>query len=179
MIEEKTLPAWFNERIEPWLDGDLAGGEAALFEARLADDKTLRREVQRARALRQELAALPGLKAPRNLSRKVLEMTGAEPRVPLWGWATGAAMAASLALVVTLSPTLFPDATVDTGGLAENTAPGLELSDEELARATAELRLALGYLDRAGEVAARQVGAQTATRAVQPVTLLPRDGETI
>ncbi len=173
-MTDKQLPTWFDERIEAWLDDELSGSEAALFEARLATDPLLEREIERATRLGAQLQDLPGLQAPSSLSRNVMEITGnsfALPKLafPAWGWSLGGACAAALALMVTLGPAVLP------GG-----EPELQPTAQELAKARADLALALGYVDQAGNMAARQLGGQAGALTVrgllEPARRLNSDG---
>ena len=173
-MTEQQLPNWFDERIEAWLDGELSGSEAALFESRLATDPRLEREVDRAMNLSAQLKELPSLAPPSSLTRGVMEMTGSGfslPRLalPAWGWSLGGACAAALALMVTLGPVWQRGAEAD-----------LQPTAQELAKARADLALALGYVDQAGDMAARQLGTQagavTARSLLEPARRVNNDG---
>ncbi|MFK7957222.1 MAG: hypothetical protein AB8B96_14090 [Lysobacterales bacterium] len=171
-MTEQSLPNWFDERIELWLDGELQGSEAALFEARLASDPLLEREVARATTLTSRLADLPSLKAPSAIQRSVMEMTGAGwslPSLPAWGWSLGGACAAALVLLVTVGPgnpvlenSDFPEtvAVVEQASGLPGELPSELPSEMVLAKARADLALALSYIDQAGDMAARQLGAR-------------------
>lgn len=172
-MTEQQLPNWFDERIEAWLDGDLSRSEAALFESRLASDPLLEREVERAMRLTAQLGELPSLAPPSSLTRSVKEMTGSGfslPRLalPAWGWSLGGACAAALALMVTLGPVGQPG---QTDG---------QPTPQQLAKARADLALALGYVDQAGDMAARQLGTQagavTVRSLLEPARRINSDG---
>lgn len=135
---------WFDERIEPYLDGVLPEAERRLFEAHLKLDPVLAAELSRARRISGALAALPRLKCPSDVRRRVLEITAARPfTARRWAWAGAAAALAAIALTVAL-----------------RTPPDRGPSAAELAQARAEVALALAYLDRAGRLAGREVGDQ-------------------
>lgn len=160
-MTENAVPNWFDERIEAYLDDSLSASETALFEARLASDPQLEREVTRAGRLTAALSELPALKAPRSLRRSVQDMTGSGFTMPAWGWSLGTACAAALVLMVSLNS-------------VSPVGPGLEAepSEQQLAQAMADLELALGYVDQVGDLAARQLGTQagqaTARGLVEP-----------
>ena len=175
-MTEQSLPNWFDERIELWLDGELGASEAALFEARLASDPLLEREVARATNLASQLADLPSLKAPSSIQRSVMEMTGAGwslPSLPNWGWSLGGACAAALVLMVTVglrNPALENSDVSASVVVAD--LPTARPTERQLAKARADLALALGYIDQAGDMAARQLGVRagevTARSLMQP-----------
>ncbi len=166
-MTEQALPNWFDERIEPWLSGDLTGSEAALFEARLATDPLLEREVARATRLSSRLAELPSLKAPSSINRSVREMTGTGfslpglPGLPVWGWSVGGACAAALIAMVAPGPLSF------TNESRPELVASAQPTAGELAKARADLALALGYVDQAGDMAARQLGTRAGAAAAR------------
>lgn len=135
---------WFDQRIEPYLDGALPQAERRLFEARLELDPVLAAELDRARRIGGALAAMPRLKCPSDVRRRVFEITATRPfAARRWAWAGAAAALAAVALAVAL-----------------RTPPQRGPSAAELAQARAEVAVALAYLDRAGRLAGREVGDQ-------------------
>ncbi len=146
---------WFDERIEPYLDGVLPEAERRLFEARLELDGVLAGEVSRARRISGTLAAMPRLKCPSDVRRRVFEITATRPIVPgRWVWAGATAALAAVVLAVAL-----------------RTPPERGPTAAELAQARAEVAVALAYLDRAGRLAGREVGDQWVSGGiVRPVS---------
>ena len=143
---------WYDERVEAWLDDELSTGEARLFEARLAVDPTLTRAVDQAREIQAALTDLPHYRCPTDLSRKVAHIAGARRNhAGRWLGLAAAACVGLLALGVLLQP--------------ETQAP----SAREVHAARQELALALGYLDKAGSSAGRQVGERWINGVLRPV----------
>lgn len=172
-MTDNRLERWYDERVEAYLDDELADNERRLFEARLALDDELARAVRRARRLSVELAQMPSLECPKGLSRRVYQMTRSGPRLPTTGWILGGALSGAVALALALGADRYlqrsdpPLAAPDTSLAAID---GAEIDAAELARARADVALALAYLDRAGQIAAREVGQQVVTRGVlQPM----------
>lgn len=135
------------DRLEAWIDGDLENGEAAAVKAHIDRCESCRAELQLAEAVVVELRALPEFDAPERVLRAVrneTRVTLAEKLRVFFGNvvirpAPAIAAAAAVVLVVlVLSPSPRP------------TEP--EYTDQEVARAVAETRLALAYV---GSVAQR------------------------
>ncbi|MDX1571340.1 MAG: hypothetical protein R3200_12720 [Xanthomonadales bacterium] len=144
---------WYEERVEAYVDGELAGGELRMFEARLELDPDLRASVTSARELQSALGALPRYRCPPDMAAKVARITDTEPR--RWPLRVAAAIAAAgLALGLSLGewPGSSPEPHV--------AAVPEEIPADELAEAREELALALAYLDKAGAAAGREVGSQ-------------------
>jgi len=145
--------AWFEERIEAFIDGELPSTEAVRFEQRLQTDSGLARSVAQARELGQLLHQVQCPRAPAAIKSKVLDDTGTH-----WfnhhsaGWAV--ATAATLALVVSVAwrgqTDLSPPATDTTE---------LQLTAREIARGRQDLAVALAYLDQATVHASRKVSS--------------------
>lgn len=135
----KLESEWARSQIEAYVDGSLAGEDAARMRAALEKDRSLAAAVERARHVRSELRALPEPSAPRGLLWRLLVIPGA-PRTP-WLWATAPLMAGALAVGVVL-------------WVAEPPAP----PRDERAVAIQEFQVAMTYLQRTAEVTRDEVG---------------------
>lgn len=110
------------EQISAFADGQLDGAERTAIEAAIAADPELARQVAAHRALRQKLGAhfAPIAESPvpdhlaallRPQAAPVIDLAAERARrrpLPRWTWLAGPALAASLALVVTLAPRSDP-----------------------------------------------------------------------
>ncbi len=137
---------WFEERIEPYVDGMLSARERQLFESQMAHDPALAAEVEQARALLSDLQALPQYECPKRVTRNVVLKTGTS-WIPSMG--TGVALASSTAALAL--------AVVIWGKLPTSTPA---ISDAELAAAKADMELALAYLDHVSDRASTTASAQ-------------------
>jgi len=135
------------ERLDPWIDGDLADAEAAAVKAHVDQCESCRAEQKLAETVVAELRALPEFDVPERVVKKVRHKTRATLAEGLRGFFGDfvsrplpalAAVAAVVMMVVVLSPSPRP------------TEP--QYTDQEIARAVAETRLALAYV---GSIAQR------------------------
>ena len=70
---------WVRERIDPWLDGDLGGGDESLIRRHLDDCAACREELRLARDLRRALrSGLPTLACPPRVTEEVLRRARAD-----------------------------------------------------------------------------------------------------
>lgn len=167
-MTDHKLERWYDHRVEAFVDGELPDNERRLFEARMAHDEALAQAVRRARRLRTELHRLPSLDCPDDLSKRVFQMTGSRSRVPAMGWALGGALGAAMVLALALGGGRYFESSDRVP--ATELASELDMDAAELAQARADVALALAYLDRAGQVAAREVGQQVVHRGMlQPM----------
>lgn len=149
--ERKADCDWFDERLEPWLDGELQAEEAQAVERHVADCARCRREVDLAQRITNGLRSL---KAP-GCPNLVVETPGRERdgrRHRLVPALAAGLMAGALALGVVWQ-------------MNRTTGPE-EPSRAELAEARADLELALGYVAAAGRAAGRDVGGVLADDGV-------------
>ena len=170
------------DRIDPYLDDDLAPGEAARVEAHLEGCPDCRSELAAARRLQTALReGLPMLSCPPEVTEEVLRVARAEAEAPRPApasrpaaapiterlrrfFAAGAlrpalAAAAVLALLVA-APLLYRAVTgPEAGRNGAEVATGGEpaYSPEEVARAEEEARLVLAYVASVGRDAGRTV----------------------
>jgi predicted anti-sigma-YlaC factor YlaD len=152
--------------LEELVDGDLGPEETARLESHLKECPACREDLEMARALKEELTALPQFDAPDRLVEAVLETASRESRQTSALWfvlrpAPVLALAAALALAIAL-PLIWREGTTggDTGSteIVESTS----LADPEVQRAADEARLALAYVSRAS----RRVGLEIRDGAI-------------
>lgn len=148
------------EQIAAYADGQLDDAERAALEAAIAADPALARQVAAHRALRQKLGAhfapiaqapvpdhLAALLRPQPAAVIDLDAKRAERRIlPLWTWFAGPALAASLALVVTLTTHNDPL----PGYADEQLASALDSQLVAEQPAAAPTRVLLSFRDAAG-----------------------------
>lgn len=135
---------WCDERLEPWLDGDLPPHEAAALEDHVAGCRRCEREVGLARRIQSELRELEQPACPEAVADALADRT--RPRRPRLAPTLAAGLmagAVGLGIVWQISGTTETDE-----------AP----TRVELAEARADLGVALGYISAAGRVAGRDVG---------------------
>jgi hypothetical protein len=169
----------FETLLEPYLDGELAGGPLGTLEAHLEACESCSRDLALARQIRTELRELPRPSCPPAVTRAVLAHAAAHPPVAerlrrLWYghrlWQPVVVTLLAVALGVgywRLSAPAPP--------------PGTAYTEEEIAKAEAEVKLALAYLGDIGEIARERFSAEVGVRVVTPFTrsiagaLLPED----
>lgn len=128
--------------IEAWIDGDLSDGEAEEMRRHVGGCPECRAEHQSAEEVRAALRRLPSFEAPAPLLDAVRSSTtGRAGSPPLMGWrsprvARAVAGVAAIAVVVLLAGVILP----------RRQASPARPTATELARVTAETRLALAYL---------------------------------
>lgn len=135
---------WCDERLEPWLDGELAADEAAALERHVAECRRCERQVSLARRIQSELRDLEQPACPEGVAGALADRT--RPRRPLLAPALAAGLVAG---ALGLGVAWQMNRTTETDG-----AP----SRAQLAEARADLGVALGYISAAGRVAGRDVG---------------------
>ncbi len=169
--------------IEAYLDDEIAAGDRAAFETHLARCESCTGDLALARRIQGELRELPPLACPPAVSRKVLDHAAAHPpwsqrlrswwSVKLWQPAFALLLAAALGVGYwrLSEPPPPPDAS--------------PYSEAEIARAEAELKLALAYLGDISQKASDSFGTELGNRVLAPVgrslagALLPQlQGET-
>lgn len=135
---------WYDERLEPWLDGDLPGNEAAALETHLAACQRCRREAGRARRIQSGLRGLEQPACPDNVPARLAARTRNRRNRLVPALAAGL-VAGALGLGVVWQM----QSSMETGG---------QPTGAELANARAELEVALGYVSAAGRAAGQDLG---------------------
>ena len=177
-FEPNDPRTWADDRVEAFLDGDLAALEAEAFDHALADDADCEAELFLATRIRTELRALPRPACPPAVTRAVIaqarrDVRRARPeRLRAWldrwwtpFWQPSLAMALLLALVFTASLVGRP------------AAPAADAARVEAA--LAEAKWTLAYLSQVGRQTGRSVRHDVLEhRVVEPVqaalgTILP------
>jgi len=143
--------------IEAYVDGDLEAAVATAFEAHVERCAACAAELELGRRIRGELRALPAQDCPPAVVRNVLDHASRPTlgaRLAAWllpvpprVWQGAFAMLVVAALAVGYYHETRPAPAVPDG-----------YSAEEVARAEAELKLALAYLGKIGETASSAVG---------------------
>jgi anti-sigma factor RsiW len=153
----------FRDRVDAFLDGELGADEHAAMEAHATDCHSCAREMELARRIRDELHALPVFGAPTRVLEAAAREAAASKVVPLRARRvvrprTLAAVAATLALV----------SLAVWSSLNQRASRAPEISDAEVRRATAEVALAFGYVDRYSDEAAGIVREDVFEKRVAP-----------
>lgn len=138
--------------LDAFVDGDLGVEETVRFERHLEGCPSCREELEMARAVKRELAALPQLDAPHRVVQEVLATARREGRRQGARWsfprpAPVLALAAAVALAIALS-LIWRQGEIWRGAapeIVETTSP----ADPEVQRAADEARLAFAYMSRA------------------------------
>lgn len=145
---------WCDERLEPWLDGDLSADETAAVAAHVRDCERCGRQVALARRITTGLRSAPADPCPGRVVETLARET--RPRPSRFHAALAAGfLAGALALGVVWQ-------------MNGDSAPGRP-SRAEIAEARADLELALGYVAAAGRAAGRDVGNVLAGEAMHPI----------
>ncbi|MEM9305145.1 MAG: hypothetical protein AAGE01_23750 [Pseudomonadota bacterium] len=152
----ERIDKWFDNRIEAYVDGDLPDNELRMFEARMAHDPALEAAVDRAVSVLDGLGEVPRYACPVDMAERVERITTGRPQRrkvarPLFGLA-----AAASACAVAVALWLNAPGTVTDADVALAASP----TEAELAAARSELALALSYLDKAGDLATREISEQ-------------------
>lgn len=142
---------WFDERLEPWLDGELDAADAGRVADHVEGCARCARQVALARRIGAGLRDLGQPACPEHVGLGVAQPPRAAPRRVVPALAAGL-MAGALALGVVWQ--------------MNGSAPSGEPSPAELAEARADLELALGYVAAAGRAAGRDVGNVLADEAI-------------
>lgn len=136
MNERPDMQDW-EAQINALLDGELDDTRAGALKAAASHDQALARAIIEAYQLQQALASLPVERAPRSLRRKLRQIPW-QRRKPWLGFLLQPRWAAAAVLLAIVSTSIMQ--------LGPQTP-----SDEEIARARAELAVAFAYLDKVGE----------------------------
>jgi len=144
---------WVLERLEAWIDDELNEAERALVTAHVEGCKSCRREQRVAEEVVAELRALPDFELPEAVAREVARKTrqgGVERFSPyLEGlFRRPLPAVAALAAVVAMIIVVWP--------WRDGSRP--QYSEQEIARASSELRLAFAYVGAITRRAELRVG---------------------
>lgn len=152
MSERRLETEWARDRIEGYLDGDLAGEDLLRFERELETSFALREELAQAQKTLAEIRALPRLECPDRVTERIYRATVDAPRgerEPLrgrfsfWGWPSLGFAACAAALLVVLSLNRGP-----FKGPAKALAP--VYTEAEIEQAEQQLRSTFAYLAGVG-----------------------------
>jgi anti-sigma factor RsiW len=195
MTDAEDRCLWTLDRIDPYLDGDLAGEEAAIFERHVADCADCREELVFARAVVRELRTLPSVECPPQVERNAAAeyeaaAAGSDRRSPLQSlldWLRGHGVftlrpAMAVMVVVIAAVSVFVLTHHRQSPLNRN--GGQEITQEQVEQATLDAMLAFAYLGkysrRTGEILRDEVITQRVIRPLgktiaQPIYPFPRD----
>ena len=164
---------WVDERIEPYVDGELEPEEKQVMDMLLQQNPEYHKRVEAAKTLLLVLGDINIPECPPDITRQVslwvlldafqqsLARLYQSVLVPAWKPAMAVAvMVCAIWFAIQLNPTTG----VDTGSLSQ------AQSEEEVDQALNEIKFALGYVSRAG----REAGASVQL-AIDP--LRPEDSE--
>jgi anti-sigma factor RsiW len=151
---------WADERLEPYLEGELSPADARALEGHLGSCARCRQEEASAREIAAELRGLPALDTPRRVLRGVEEKAQGRGlfrwKGPLFWVPVSSGVAATL-LIVVAAFLLRP-------------APKEPVPDQaEVAAAVAEARFALAFV---GQVS-RRTGSTLREEQLKPWVLAP------
>lgn len=166
--DEKTIE-WMDQRIEPYLDGELPPTEVKRFEKIVSSSETWQNEVRLARRIRSELQELRQPKCPPSVTRKVLERTQRpgfwqrlRSRLSLPKQLTGQPALAGGLVLLLIGFGMFvtrPDP-----------APPDRYSQAQIAQAQAEAKWAIAYLAHIGEQTGRTLHREVlSNRMIEPM----------
>ncbi|UCG53041.1 MAG: zf-HC2 domain-containing protein [Candidatus Latescibacterota bacterium] len=149
--DEKTRCEWLRDRIEPYLDGELAAIDTTVFESHLGVCAHCSEELELAKRVLGELRSLPAERCPDTVTSTVFETIGSDQTRPtenpirrwLTGWRHGQlrpALVGLFVLIVTVSAVL----------VARHHRSTNRITPEEMAKAEAELRWTLALVGDVG-----------------------------
>lgn len=167
MPDERNHCEWILDRLDAFVDGDLAGDEREAVETHCAGCNECARELEAAHRIRDELRALGPLEAPRGVVEAAARAAGTPNRanvVPLRSRRAGGSLriAGAIAAAVTL---------IGAGvwlGLRAHAPREPGMSEADVRRATAEVELAFGYVDHYSDHAAGIVRDDVIGKRVLP-----------
>lgn len=143
---------WFDERLEPWLDGELPADQAEALERHVDECRRCLQQYRLARRIQTGLQGLEQPSCPDSVIGILAERTRPRRRRLAPALAAGL-MASALGLGVAWQ-------------MHRAGGPDAQPSRAELAEARAELGVALGYVSAAGRAAGRDVGSVLASEGV-------------
>ncbi len=157
--------------LEAYLDDDLAGSERAALEAHLERCPSCAEELELARRISGELRSLPRMACPPEVSRAAIEHADSHPPLVarlrgLWSDRRVWQPAVAFALVAALGIAYWREAGAPAP--VAPPAPEAAYSEAEIARAEAELKLALAYVGEISDRARETIGAEVGDRLVEP-----------
>jgi anti-sigma factor RsiW len=194
MTDAENRCLWTLDRIDPYLDGDLAGEEAAIFDRHVADCAECREELAFARAVVRELRILPEVECPSHVERNAVAEyetaaggDGGSILQSLLDWLRGrgvftlrpamAVMVLVIAAVSVFVLTQHRQSPLNGNG-------GEELTAEQVEQAKLDTMLAFAYLGkysrRTGEILKEDVINQRVIKPLgktiaRPIYPFPRD----
>lgn len=160
--------------LETYLDDALAAAERAACETHLAQCAACAEELALAGRIRTELHELPQMSCPPAIVHAALDHAAAHPKLGqrLAAWLFGEVRvwrpALALLAVAALGAGYLRLAVPESPAVAPG--PG-GYSEAEIARAEAELKLAIAYLGEISQRAGDSFGTEVGTRMVKPFSL--------
>jgi len=102
------LPAWMDNQVEAYLDGDLSPDERVHFESHMTGE-SWEEEVEKADRIRHGLRALATPKCPEKVSQSVLSLARRDTLSSLLDWRTAVrpALAMTVLIILVLSVSLY------------------------------------------------------------------------
>lgn len=160
--------------LEACLDDQLSGSEQSALKDHLARCESCTEELDLARRIQTELHALPPRSCPPVVTRAVLDHAESHPPLAVrlrrfrsarqvWQPAFALLVVAALGLGYVGLGYWRPDGPAPPVGPAQKT-----YTEAEIARAEAEIKLALAYLGDIGQRTREQLGAEMGERILEP-----------
>jgi anti-sigma factor RsiW len=176
--EDRCL--WTLDRIDPYIDGDLATEEVAEIERHLADCPECRQELALARAVTSELRSLPELECPQrvvdNAAARVESVDSGFTVRKLLDWFGGRGVPrlrpamAVMVLVIAAASVFVLSRHEQSPFNPDARDAAVELTDEEIELAKVDAMLAFAYLGRysrrTGEIIKKDVLEE---RVIKPI----------
>lgn len=172
MSRSNHRDAWFDERVESYVDGLLPIEELEAFEARLGEDERLREDVSAARLVVSVLRSMPEEECPSVVTDRVLEFARSSEsgrgEMTTFGRVDRPAVRRYTPLRLVRAATFVAAACLAIFMLVGKDAATSDAaySDAEVQRALKEAKFALALVSDAG----RDAGRAIRTDAVAPVS---------
>jgi len=161
------IPAWMDNHVEAYLDGDLSEAERMRFERHMFDSPW-EKEVEKADRIRRGLRALAAPTCPDHVSQRALSQARRDTLTALLDWHPGVrpVLAITLLIVLVVSASLIgrrPDPTPTRDAVVE--------------RALSDVKWTLAFLSEVG----RDAGASVRRDVLEPyfIQQTPREAEPI
>ena len=154
------------EQLDAWIDGDLGDAASAAVKAHIDQCESCRAEQQLAEAVVTELRSMPEFDVPERVLQTVQNTTRPANEKRPGGFFGSfkfrpAPVLAAVAAVVVMVMVLYP----------WRRPPELQYTDQEVARAVAETRLALAYIGSVAQRAELRVKARVLDQGVAAQTV--------
>ncbi len=151
MSEKKPNCEWVLEHVDAFVDGELGAGERAAVTAHCATCGECTRELDRGIRVRRELRSLPSFDAPAHVINAAEREanTSASNVIPILPYRRKR-------VAVRIAAALAAAAVVVAGAVVWEHSREPQYSEADVRRATAEIAMAFGYVDRYSDGVVRE-----------------------